>query len=87
MCANHLDGDPDVWPASVRGHDPVCLEHDRGRDDERVGESETIAVASTKFRRHTRDMACGGLDRRGKGLQEVVDCAAAQRALPERGDE
>ena len=85
--ANHLDADPDVWPATVRSHDPVCLKHDRGRDNERVGESETIPVASAQFRRLTGDLACGGLDGRRNGLQEVVDRTGAHWALTERCDE
>jgi hypothetical protein len=80
--ADDLDIHPEVGPSSVRGNDPARFENDCGRDDEGIRETETSPVAGAQLGGSPGDLSGGGLNRRRKGLEEVVDGIAARCALP-----
>ena len=85
--ANDLDIHPEVGPSSVRGNDSASFENDCGRDDERIRETETSPVSGAQLGGSPGDLSGGGLNRRRKSLEEVVDGIAVRRAMPERRDE
>jgi hypothetical protein len=80
--ADDLDIHPEVGPSSVRGNDSASFENDGGRDDEGIRETETSPVSGAELGGSPGDLPGGGLNRRRKGLEEVVDGIAARCALP-----
>lgn len=80
--ADDLEIDPELGPSSVRGDDSMRFENDCGRDDERIRETETSPVAGAQLGGSPGDLSGGRLNRRPKGLEEVVDGIAAHCALP-----
>jgi len=80
--ADDLDIHPEVGPSSVRGYDPARFKNDRGRGDERIREADTSPVAGAQLGGAPGDLSGGGLNRRRKGLEEVVDRIAARCAMP-----
>jgi hypothetical protein len=85
--ANDLDIHSEVGPSSVRGNDPTRFTDDCGRIDERIRQTETSPVSGAQLGGSPGDQSGGGLNRRRKGLEKVVDGIAARCALPERRDE
>jgi hypothetical protein len=80
--ADHLDILPELGPSSVRGNDPARFKNDCGGDDKRISETETSPMSGAQLGGSPGDLAGGGLNRRRKGLEEVVDGIAARCALP-----
>jgi hypothetical protein len=80
--ADDLDIHPEFGPSSVRGNDSARFKNDCSRDDERIRETETSPMTRAQLDGSPGDLAGGGLNRRRKGLEEVVDGIAARCALP-----